>query len=365
MTTLLLFLAGLAALVAGADLLVRGASRLAISFGISPLVVGLTVVAFGTSSPEMAVSVNGALSGATDIAIGNVVGSNVFNVLFILGLCAVIVPLGVASQIIRQEVPIMIGASLLLGALTLDGGIGRGEAALLFALLLGYTVFLVVQSRRSHGQPVDAGFERALARDARTEPGERAWDDRGWVQVALIVAGLALLVLGSDWLVEAAVAFARMLGLSELIIGLTIVAAGTSTPEVAASLMALRKGERDMAVGNVVGSNVFNILGVLGLSGMVAPLSVPPSVIAFDLPAMIAVAVACLPVFFSARQIGRWEGAMFLAYYAAYVAWLILDARGHDAIDGYRTVMLYVVVPLTVVTLAVVTWRGERRTPGH
>jgi cation:H+ antiporter len=361
LTLLLLFAAGLATLVLGAELLVRGASKLAISIGISPLVVGLTVVAFGTSSPEMAVSVQGALSGSTDIAIGNVVGSNIFNVLFILGLCAAIVPLTVASQIIRQEVPVMIAAALLLVVLTLDGGIGRIEGALLFGCLLAYTSFLIVQSRRSHGQPVDHDFERELA-----HPGGRSWSDRWWAQVALVAAGLALLVLGSEWLVSASVSFARVLGVSELVIGLTIVAAGTSAPEVAASLMALRKGERDMAVGNVIGSNIFNMLGVLGLSAIVAPkpLGIPTSVITFDLPAMVAVLIACVPVFFSNRRIGRWEGLMFLAYYAAYVAWLILDARGHDALDGYRTVMLYVIIPFTAITIAAVTWRGEQRRPG-
>ena len=357
MTVLLLFVLGLAALVAGSELLVRGASKLAISWGISPLVVGLTVVAFGTSSPEMAVSVQGAMSGSTDIAIGNVVGSNLFNVLFILGLCAAIVPLAVASQIVRQEVPIMIAASLLLVAMTLDGRISRVEAGVLFGLLVAYTAFLVVQSRRAAGQPVGEDFARELSPAAN-----RGWDDRTWVQVALDAAGLGLLVLGSEWLVSAAVQFARALGLSELIIGLTIVAAGTSTPEVAASLMALRKGERDIAVGNVVGSNVFNMLGVLGLSGLAAEggLGVPRSVLAFDLPAMVAVSVACLPVFLSNRRIGRWEGAMFLAYYVAYVVWLVLDARGHDALEGYRTVMLYVVIPLTVATLVAVGWRGAR-----
>jgi len=357
MIALLMFVAGLAALVVGADLLVRGASKLAISLGISPLVVGLTVVAFGTSSPEMAVSAQSAWSGSTDIAIGNVVGSNLFNVLFILGLCATIVPLVVASQIIRQEVPIMIGASLLLVALTLDGGLSRAESALLFGLLLAYTAFLVVQSRRSQGQPVDQEFRRELA-----EPGSPAWDDRTVVQIGLVIAGLVLLVIGSNWLVEAAIAFARTLGVSELIIALTIIAAGTSTPEVAASLMALRKGERDMAVGNVIGSNTFNILGVLGLSGLVAPaaLTMPESLLRFDLPAMVAVAIACLPVFFSGRRIARWEGLMFLGYYVAYVAYLILAASDHDALTTYATVMTWVVIPLTVATLVAVLWRGAR-----
>jgi cation:H+ antiporter len=361
MTVLLLFILGLAALVAGSEMLVRGASKLAISWGLSPLVVGLTIVAFGTSSPEMAVSVQGAVSGSTDIAIGNAVGSNLFNVLFILGLCAAIVPLTVASQIIRQEVPIMIGAAVLLLVMTLDARLSQAEAGLLFGLLLAYTAFLVVQSRKAAGQQVGEDFARELA-----PSGTSAWDDRAWVQVALVVAGLALLVLGSEWLVSAAVQFARTLGLSELVIGLTIVSAGTSAPEVAASLMALRKGERDIAVGNVVGSNLFNILGVLGLSGLVADAGLPVarSVLAFDLPAMLAVFIACLPVFFSNRRIGRWEGLMFLAYYVAYVAWLILDARGHDAVDDYRLVMLYVVIPLTAVTIAVVTWRGARSSDG-
>jgi cation:H+ antiporter len=358
MSTLFLFLTGLAALVVGAELLVRGASKLATSFGISPLVVGLTVVAFGTSAPEMAVSAQGALSGSADIAIGNVIGSNLFNVLFILGLCAVFVPLAVASQIIRQEVPVLIGASLLLVLMTLDRAIGRAEAGVLFALLLAYTAFLVVQSRRAADTAADAV-------DGGTVDGP-AWDDRRWVQALLLIGGLGLLVVGAEWLVSAAVSFATLLGLSELIIGLTIVAAGTSMPEVAASLMALRKGSTDMAVGNVIGSSIFNVLGVLGLAGLLSPvpLSVPASVVAFDLPAMVAVAIACLPVFFSGRRIGRWEGWMFLAYYAAYMTWLILDARGHDALDDYRLVMLYVVAPLTAVTILVVTWRGERPATG-
>jgi cation:H+ antiporter len=243
----------------------RGASKLALSFGISPLVVGLTVVAFGTSAPEMAVSVQAALSGQVDIALGNVVGSNIFNVLFILGLSALIIPLLVARQLIRQEVPIMIGASLLLFALAWDGGISAAiDAALMFGLLLAYTVFLIWQSRRE---------SKALAAEgtAETASGKSSWDNHWGVQVLLIAAGLALLVLGADWLVTAAITFAKQLGVSELVIGLTIVAAGTSMPEVATSIVAALRGERDIAVGNVVGSNTFNILCVLGLSGMLAP----------------------------------------------------------------------------------------------
>jgi len=346
----LMFAAGLAALVVGADILVRGASRLALSFGISPLVVGLTIVAFGTSAPEMAVSAGAVLNGQTGLAMGNVVGSNIFNVLFILGLSALIAPLVVHVQLIRQEVPILIGASLLLLILSLDGRISLLDGGLFFGLLLAYTVFLVVQSRRET-QAAQAEFDAELH-----APPAGAWDARLPVQIALIVAGLGLLVLGSDWLVTSAVAFAQALGVSDLVIGLTIVAAGTSMPEVATSVAAALKGERDIAVGNVVGSNTFNILGCLGLSGLVAGsagLAVAPSLLAFDIWVMLAVALACLPIFLSGREIARWEGAVFLGYYMAYVSYLILAAQQHDALETYSTVMMGFVIPLTVITLVV------------
>ena len=360
MTDAILFLAGLAALVGGAELLVRGAGKLAVSLGISPLVVGLTVVAFGTSSPELAVSVQSAWDGRTDLAVGNVVGSNIFNVLFILGLAAVLAPLVVSRQVIRQEVPIMVGASLLLVVFARDGTIGRAEAGAMFALLAGYTAFLVVQSRRERAGAARAEVEAEIGTGS-------AWDRHWSVQVALVAAGLALLVTGSGWLVEAAIAFARSLGVSELVIGLTIVAAGTSAPEVAASVMATIRGEREIAVGNVIGSSTFNILGVLGLSGLVAPqaLAVAPSLVAFDLPVMMAVALACLPVFFTGNTIARWEGFVFLAYYAAYAAYLVLAAREHDALTAFSGTMMLFVLPITALTLAILAWRARRgKAPG-
>lgn len=351
---LLIFAGGLILLVIGANVLVRGASRLALSFGISPLVVGLTIVAFGTSAPEVAVSVGAVLDGRTDLAIGNVVGSNIFNVLFILGLSALIAPLVVNIQLIRQEVPIMIGASLLLLALGLDGRLSFLDGGMLFALLLAYTVFLVVQSRR----------ETQAARDeyaGEVRPAEAgAWDDRLPVQLLMIGAGLAALVYGSEYVVQASVNFARAMGVSDLVIGLTIVAAGTSMPEVATSLTAALKGERDISVGNVVGSNTFNILGCVGLSGLVSGdlgLTLAPSLLAFDIWVMLAVALACLPVFITGRSIARWEGGVFLAYYVAYAAYLILAAQQHDALPVFSGVMLGFVVPLTVVTLVVVLIR--------
>lgn len=348
--TVLTFIAGLIFLVAGAELLVRGASKLALSFGISPLVVGLTIVAFGTSAPEVAVSVGAVLEGRTDIAIGNVVGSNIFNVLFILGISALITPLVVNVQLIRQEVPIMIGASLLLWAFMLDGGLGFVDAAVMMGLMVAYTVFLIIQSRKETKAAKD---EYAAEFQA---PATGSWDSGMPVQIALIVVGLAFLVLGSEWLVSASISFAKALGVSDLVIGLTIVAAGTSMPEVATSITAAIKGERDIAVGNVVGSNTFNILGCLGLSGLVAGdsgLIVSSALLNFDIWVMLAVALACLPVFLTGREIARWEGGVFLAYYVAYVAYLVMSSQQHAALGTFSGVMLFFVVPITLITLAV------------
>lgn len=351
------FVFGLVALVIGADALVRGASKLALTFGLSPLVVGLTIVAFGTSAPEMAVSASAVLGGQTDIAVGNVVGSNIFNVLFILGVSALIVPLVVHHQLIRQEVPIMLGASLLLLAFGLDGAIDLWEGVTLLVLMLAYTAFLVIQSRRENAK-------ESSEYDAEIRPATAgSWDASIGVQLGLIAVGLALLVMGSEWLVGSAVAMAKAFGVSDLIIGLTIVAAGTSMPEVATSITAALKGERDIAVGNVVGSNTFNILGVLGLSGVLAGsggLTLVPSVLNFDIWVMLAVAFACLPVFVTGREIARWEGAVFLFYYVAYVAYLILAAQQHDSVKAFSGAMLGFVVPLTIITLVVV-WLREPR----
>jgi cation:H+ antiporter len=353
------FAAGLVALVAGANSLVRGASKLALSFGISPLVVGLTIVAFGTSAPEVAVSVGSVLDGKSDIAIGNVVGSNIFNVLFILGVSALIVPLVVHIQLIRQEIPIMLGASLLLLVLALDGNIHMWEGLLLLVLLVCYTVFLVIQSRKQSAQ------QQATEFDDEVRPAQQgAWDAHWVAQVGLIIAGLVLLVVGSDWLVSSSIVFAKYFGVSDLVIGLTIVAAGTSMPEVATSLTAALKGERDIAVGNVVGSNTFNILGCVGLSGLVAGsdgLAVAASVLNFDMWVMLAVALACLPIFITGREIARWEGAVFLGYYVAYVAYLLLAAQQHDALPAFSATMIGFVIPLTVVTL-VVFWLRQPKT---
>jgi cation:H+ antiporter len=350
---MLSFLGGLALLVVGAEALVRGAARLAAALGISPLVIGLTVVAFGTSSPELAVSLGSALNSQADIALGNVVGSNIFNVLFILGIAAVIVPLVVQSQLVRFDVPVMAGGSVLALLLSLDGGLGRIDGILLFATLITYLAILVRRSRR----------ETAAVRDEFAGEYSAEATPHWAINVGLVIVGLAMLVIGSNLLLSAAVAVAEALGVSELVIGLTLVAAGTSLPEVATSILAAVRGERDIAVGNVVGSNIFNILGVLGLTSAVSPtgVTVAAGAIDFDLPFMIAVAVACLPIFLTGHLIARWEGAVFLAYYIAYSLYLILDASGHDALEPFSRVMFGFVAPLTVITLVASVMQGRRR----
>ena len=346
---------GLALLVIGGDLLVRGASRLAAVINISPLVIGLTVVAFGTSSPELAVSIQSAFAGNADIALGNVVGSNIFNVLFILGISALVVPLVVSSRLIQLDVPLMIVASFLLLVLGWDGRVGRLDGLFLFGGLLAYTIWCVRQSRRESSK-VQSEF--AKERPATAKAGEGIP-----LQIGLVIGGLILLGLGSHWLIEGSVFVATKMGVSELVIGLTIVAAGTSLPEVVTSIMAAWRGEREIAVGNVVGSNLFNILGVLGLASVVAPdgIAVSAAAMRFDIPVMIAVALACLPLFLTGNLIARWEGGLFFTYYVAYTTYLVLAATQANITRTFATIMIMFVVPLTAITLLVGVIRSVGR----
>jgi cation:H+ antiporter len=344
--TIFLLVLGLGLLIVGAEALVRGASRIAAGFGIAPLIIGLTVVAYGTSSPEMAVSVMAAREGQADLALGNVVGSNIFNVLFILGASALIVPLMVSRQLIRIDVPIMIGVSVLLLLLCLDGNISRLDGILLVAGIIAYTALQIIMGRRERKETDD---------EQKVERPTTAFQ---WAtNVGLIIGGLVLLVIGSNWLVDGAIFIAQSLGVSELVIGLTIVAAGTSLPEVATSIIASIRGQRDIAVGNVVGSNIFNILAVLGFSSLVSAdgINVAASALSFDIPVMIAVALACLPIFFTGRVIARWEGFVFLAYYVIYTVYLIFAATQNPALTTLNAALLWFVLPITVITLFVIT----------
>lgn len=350
--SLLLFAVGFVCLVLGAELLVRGASQLAIAAGLSPLVIGLTVVAYGTSAPELAVSLQSSFAGQADLAIGNIVGSNISNILLILGISATVAPLYVARQLVRLDVPLMIGASVLMFLMGMDGRISSVEGGVLVLGALGYTVFTIWECRRENMQLTDA--------DASAEDGPnstRLRKQKRWVQVAapfvVLFLGIGVLVLGSELMVNGAVAIAQYFGVSELIIGLTIVAIGTSLPEIATSVVASLKGERDIAVGNAVGSNIFNILIVIGFCSIVTPggLAVASSALRFDIPIMITVSLACLPIFFTGYMVLRQEGLLFLAYYVAYLMYLILYATQHDALEEYSLVMLVFVVPLTLLTL--------------
>ncbi|MCG3206357.1 MAG: hypothetical protein KCHDKBKB_03093 [Elusimicrobia bacterium] len=349
--SVILLLVGLALLVVGGELLIRGSSRLASALGMPPLIIGLTIVAYGTSAPELSVSILASLKGQTDIALGNVVGSNIFNVLFILGTSALVAPLVVAQRIVRWDVPLMIAVSALLIPLSLNQNIGRIEGLFLIAGLVVFTVF-VVKTGKTESKTVQEEYERVY----KTAPSARSVI---FFHALFILVGLGLLVLGTRSFVSGAVSLARQIGVSELIIGLTIVAAGTSLPEVVTSILATLRGEVDIAVGNVVGSNMFNILGVLGFSALFSQqgINVAPSAIYFDIPVMIAVAVGCLPIFFTGHRISRWEGVIFFLYYIAYMGFLILDARGHNALPFLSWIMFQFVIPMTILTLGIGVWR--------
>jgi len=357
--TLVLFVVGLGALVAGAEVLVRGASRLATTLGVSPLVVGLTVVAFGTSAPELAVGISSALAGQPDIALGNVVGSNIANVLLVLGLAALLAPVVTGMRIVRREVPLMIAASALLWLMALGRQIDRLEGILLVAGIVAYTAFVVRSSRRE-AAAVRAEFAAEFGVGAGR--GARAVA----ANLTLVAAGLVMLVLGASWIVEGAVALATTLGIPEIVVGLTIVAVGTSLPEIATSVLAGLRGHRDIAVGNVVGSCIFNILMVLGATAVVspAPLAVSPSLLAVDVPLMVAAALACLPILYTGARVDRREAALLLTFYVAYLGYLVLVAAGDPAADVFgRTLVLGAVpaVGVLLFALAVRGWIAGRR----
>jgi cation:H+ antiporter len=355
--TFILFILGFVLLVGGAEFLVRGASKLAIAVGISPLVVGLTVVAYGTSAPELAVTINATYSGQSDLALGNVVGSNISNILLVLGIASLIGPLVVKSQLVRQEIPLMILVSVLLLVMGLDENISRFDGIILAIGAVTYTAYVIRKSRRETKriqQAYDKVFK--VERETAKNPLQVV------LQLVMILVGLGLLVVGADWLIDGAVAIAELLGISKLVIGLTIVAVGTSLPEIATSIIASIRGQRDIAVGNAVGSNLFNILLVLGVTAIVAPngIAVSRTALTFDIPVMIAVALAALPIFYTNYRIDRWEGALFLGYYVAYTAYLFLNATNHGALDEFEYAMIFFVIPITLITLITFTIKALR-----
>ena len=344
---LLQLLCGLALLVAGAELLVRCAVRMAANLKVRPLLIGLTLVAVGSSAPQLTVSLQAALNDTADIAVGSVIGSNIFNILVTLGLSALIIPLRVSRQLVRLDIPLMILASGLVFALALNKQLDRLDGVVLLGGLLVYLALLLRQSRHSgHHHP-------------RHDLPRTSWLHN----LVLMLAALLLLGLAGHLLLGAAVTLATELGLSERIIGLTIIAVSTSLPQLATSLIAAFRGQGEIAVGNVIGSNVFNLLGVLGLTALVAPapLSVSPNALDFDLPVMLGVAALCLPVFYTGYRVTRGEGLLFLGLYLAYGLHVVSFTTGMPLAGKLEHLMLFFVLPALLLFLLLSTLRAWRR----
>jgi cation:H+ antiporter len=330
----LLIILGLCALVAGGELLVRGASGLARMINISPLVIGLTIVAFGTSSPELAVSIQGSVRGESGIAVGNVLGSNIFNLLIVLGISAIVHSLHVERQVVRVEMPVMIAASLVTGLLALDGLLSRADGGVLVFGLVLYLLMQWIMLKRSR---------RYSQQESKTRESRSV---RFFIYVPF---GLVLLVLGAGWLVDGVVYLANRFEISPLIIGLTVVAVGTSLPELFTSLIASVRRQRDLAIGYVVGSNVFNLLAVLGFAALWSGtgLEVSSSVWQFDLPVMLAASILCVPMMMSGGRLSRVEGLLMVAWYVVYLLVLVLSEMGSPALRTLKPALLFVALPIT------------------
>jgi cation:H+ antiporter len=331
------FILGLIALILGAEILVRSSSKLAASLGVSKLVIGLTVVAFGTSAPELAVGIEAGLMNQPDILMGNVIGSNLTNTLLILGLASLIIPLEVHKNLIRFDLPVMITSTLLLILLSLNNIITFWECALLFLSLLIYLYALVRfsgKTRITEEETVKAGSP--------------------WKSGLLSIVGLVMLIFGARWMVGSATIFAEKAGVSELLIGLTIVAVGTSLPEIVTSILAAVRGEKDLAVGSIVGSNILNILSVIGISGLfISGIPVQDSLLQVEYIILMAVSVLCFPIFFTGRRIKRIEGAIFLSSYILYLFYLYLDSIASSFLPSFVQWVLFGFVPVVVLYVIV------------
>jgi len=354
--TIVALVVGLVGLVVGAELLVRGAATIASRLGIAPVIIGLTVVAFGTSMPELAVSMSASFGGNVDVAFGNVVGSNIGNILLILGASAVVGGLAVQQRIIRFDIPLLVVVSAIVFAMSFDNTIGRLDGAVLVAGVVVYTGWLVRAARNERADVVAEYADSVETLEAG------ATDRSVWFDVGLVVGGLAVLVVGSQLLVGSATDIAEAAGVSDLVIGLTVVAIGTSLPELATSIMAAVRGQRDIAVGNVIGSNLFNLMSVLGLTSMVSSDGVPVADVSLrlDLPVMMAATVVLVPIVWNGFEIRRWEGVVLIAFYAVYVTYLVLDASDSSAAGVVGPAAL-IVAPLTAMTFAVTGFQGWRR----
>ncbi|QKF51422.1 Inner membrane protein YrbG [Pseudomonas graminis] len=351
MPTLIELVSGLLLMIIGAQMSVRAAVALAALLKTRPLFLGLTVVALGSSAPQLAVGLQAAFTDSTDIAVGSVIGSNIFNILVTLGLSALIIPLRVARQLVRVDLPLMIAATALVAALAWNGELSALDGVV---LLLGMAAYLFVVVRQ---------FAHGARHVPRTdlEPRRRIWPLLG--RLALMACGLALLTFGSYLLVGAAVSVALDLGLSERVIGLTVIAVATSLPALMTSLIAALRGERDIAVGNIIGSNLFNLLGGLGITALIStgPLSISPNALDFDLPVMLGVAALCVPLFYSGYRITRLEGLLMLGLYAVYGLHIVSFTTGMPLAERLERLMIHYALPVIAVCIVVGTVRAWRR----
>ncbi len=310
MNSYVLVVVGLAALIIGAEGLVRGGSAIAARLGISPMLVGVTVVSIGTSLPELAVGIDAAVHDAGPLAVGNIAGTNIVNILLILGLSAAMVPLTLRRQTVRLDLPVMVVSALLLWALAANGSLSRLDGTILLLLAIAYTI-TVVRAEISGDDALPDVLDTASVPDRI-----------GW-RIVQLVGGVAVVVVGAEWLVTGAVDVAGDLGVSEAVIGLTVVAIGTSAPELVTTIMSTIRGERDLAIGNLIGSSIYNVTFILGTTSLFRPLEVTDELIRIDLPLMAAVALICVPVFLTGRRITRLEGVAFVVGYVVYLVLVI------------------------------------------
>jgi cation:H+ antiporter len=309
---------GLVGVLAGGELVVRGATGIAKLLRVPAIVIGLTVVAFGTSAPELAVTLRAAWAGEPDLAVGNVAGSNIFNVLVVLGIGALIAPFVVSKRVVRSDGPAVLVSAVILAATAADGHISRLDGLIMTLALVVFLYWTAVGRRLAPDETAEPSADTPIR-------GRRKAVFSGALNAAMVVGGLALLTVGSDWLIDGSTSLARIIGLSELVIGLTILAVGTSMPELVVSLVAFFRGAREVALGNVLGSNVLNVLSVCGLTALISPegIGVGQQALYVDIPIVLAVSVACVLVLATGRTVTRWEGAVLLGGYVLYVGWRV------------------------------------------
>ncbi|MDR9419086.1 calcium/sodium antiporter [Gracilimonas sp.] len=344
----LLFIAGLLILIGGAELFLKSVDKFGVAWSVSPVVMGLTVVAFATGAPELAISLQAAVDGKPDLVVGNILGSNIANILLILGIAGLVSPLKITNRIIKIDVPMVIGASVLLFLLARDGLLSPLDGGIILVGLILYSLFMYFQIRKDRADNI-------LQNGGGVELKEPVSTGFYVKYVLILLGGLIMIVAGSRFMVHAAVEIAGTLGISELIIGLTIVSIGTSLPEVATSVSAVRRGDSDTAVANVMGSNLYNILLTLSLTVLIAPgaIDVSAEAIKLDFPFMIIVAAGCLPLFWPGKVLGRPEAFGFLTYYGLYLGYLVLIGLQHPFKEQFEGIMVWVVIPITILLIII------------